>query len=74
MGYRAPLKNTYQSIVARAAESLHSIIEIGRLIEEYSEPQAPYIDARVRAGGAAAIVEAPRGMLYHRYKIDKGAE
>lgn len=74
VGYRAPLKNTYQSIVARAAESLHSIIEIGRLIEEYSEPQAPYIDARVRAGGAAAIVEAPRGMLYHRYKIDKGAE
>jgi coenzyme F420-reducing hydrogenase alpha subunit len=70
-GYRAPLKNTYQSIVARAAETLHSIIEIGRLVEEYSEPSAPYVEAAVRAGEAAAIVEAPRGMLYHRYKIDE---
>lgn len=70
-GYKPPLKNTYQSIVARAAESLHSIIEIGRLIEEYSEPQAPYVEADVRAGEAAAIVEAPRGMLYHRYRIDE---
>jgi len=71
-GYRAPLKNTYQSIIARAAENLHSIIEIGRLIEEYSEPRAPYVEAAVRAGEAAAIVEAPRGMLYHRYRIDEG--
>jgi len=70
-GYRAPLKNTYQSIIARAAENLHSIIEVGRLVEEYSEPQTPYVDARVRAGEAAAIVEAPRGMLYHRYRIDE---
>lgn len=70
-GYRAPLKNTYQSIVARAAETLHSIIEIGRLVEEYSEPSVPYVEAAVRAGEAAAIVEAPRGMLYHRYKIDE---
>jgi coenzyme F420-reducing hydrogenase alpha subunit len=70
-GCRAPLKNTYQSIVARAAETLHSIVEIGRLIEEYSEPSVPYVEAAVRAGEAAAIVEAPRGMLYHRYKIDE---
>jgi len=70
-GYRAPLKNTYQSIVARAAENLHAIIEIGRLIEEYSEPRAPYVETAIRAGEAAAIVEAPRGMLYHRYRIDE---
>jgi len=69
-GYRAPLRNTYQSIIARAAEALHAILEAGRLIESYSEPPRPYVEAEVRAGEAAAITEAPRGMLYHRYRID----
>ena len=73
-GYKAPLKNTYQSIIARAAETYHSALEIRRLIEEYSEPSQPYIEEEVKAGEGAAIVEAPRGMLYHFYRIDgKGA-
>ena len=69
-GFKPPLKNTYQSIIARAAETYHAILEIGRLIGEYREPDKAYEEAEVRAGEAAAIVEAPRGMLYHRYKID----
>lgn len=70
-GYRAPLKNTYQGIIARAAETLHAVIEAKRLIEEYSEPSKPYVEAEVRAGRGAAITEAPRGMLYHYYEIDR---
>ncbi len=73
-GCKPPLKNTYQSIIARAAETLHSILEIGRLVEEYSEPAQPYIEAPVKAGEAAAIVEAPRGMLYHHYRIDEAGK
>ncbi len=69
-GFKPPLKNTYQSIIARAAETYHAILEIGRLIGEYREPDKAYEEAEVRAGEAAAIVEAPRGMLYHRYRID----
>jgi len=69
-GLKPPLRNTYQSIIARAAETYHSILEIGRLIEEYREPSRAYEKAEVRAGEAMAIVEAPRGMLYHRYRID----
>ena len=68
-GFKAPLRNTYQSIIARAAESYHAVLEIERLVKEYSEPDEPYREAEVRAGEAAAIVEAPRGMLYHRYRI-----
>lgn len=71
-GHEAPLKNTYQSIIARAAETLHSIIEAGRLIEEYSEPSKPYIEGEVKSGRGAAITEAPRGMLYHYYEIERG--
>ena len=73
-GCKPPLKNTYQSIIARAAETLHSILEIGRLVEEYSEPVQPYIEAPVKAGEAAAVVEAPRGMLYHHYRIDEAGK
>ena len=69
-GFKAPLRNTYQSIIARAAESYHAVLEIERLVKEYSEPDEPYREAEVRAGEGAAIVEAPRGMLYHRYEID----
>ena len=68
-GFKPPLKNTYQSIIARAAETYHAILEIGRLVENYREPDKAYEKAEVKAGEAAAIVEAPRGMLYHRYRI-----
>ncbi len=73
-GCKPPLKNTYQSIIARAAETLHSILEIRRLVEVYSEPAQPYIEAPVKAGEAAAVVEAPRGMLYHHYRIDEAGK
>ncbi|MCD6536483.1 MAG: nickel-dependent hydrogenase large subunit, partial [Thaumarchaeota archaeon] len=49
-GYRAPLKNTYQSIIARAAETYHAVLEIRKLVEEYSEPDEPYIDAQIKPG------------------------
>ena len=74
VGYKAPLKNTYQSIVARAAETYHAVLEIKKLIESYSEPSQPYIEAEVRAGKGAAISEAPRGMLYHYYEIDENGK
>ena len=73
-GYKAPLKNTYQSIVARAAETYHAVLEIKKLIESYSEPPQPYIEAEVRAGKGAAISEAPRGMLYHYYEVDENGK
>ncbi|MCD6536788.1 MAG: Ni/Fe hydrogenase subunit alpha [Thaumarchaeota archaeon] len=73
-GYKAPLKNTYQSIVARAAETYHAVLEIKKLIESYSEPPQPYIETEVRAGKGAAISEAPRGMLYHCYEIDENGK
>ncbi|MCD6324109.1 MAG: nickel-dependent hydrogenase large subunit, partial [Desulfurococcales archaeon] len=70
-GYEPPLKNTYQSIVARAAETYHAVLEIEELISTYKEPERPYVEGEVRAGEAAAITEAPRGMLYHKYRIDE---
>jgi len=71
-GYEAPLKNTYQSIVARAAETYHATLEIERLLREYKEPKRPYAEYNIKAGWSCGITEAPRGILYHAYKVDEG--
>ncbi len=69
-GYGAPLYNSFQSIIARAAEVYHSVLELEELISSYREPQQPYVKGVVKRGIGAAITEAPRGMLYHRYEIN----
>ncbi|OYT44826.1 MAG: Ni/Fe hydrogenase subunit alpha [Desulfurococcales archaeon ex4484_42] len=70
-GYKAPLCNMFQSIIARSAEIYHAVLEIDRLIQEYKEPSKPYIECNIKEGEAAAITEAPRGILYHRYRTDR---
>ncbi|HDJ83460.1 MAG TPA: Ni/Fe hydrogenase subunit alpha, partial [Desulfurococcaceae archaeon] len=62
-GYKAPLTNTYQSIIARAAEVYQAVLELEELILSYHEPKEPYIEGEIRAGWCAAITEAPRGIL-----------
>jgi len=69
-GYKAPLTNTYQSIIARAAEVYQAVLELEELILSYREPKEPYVEGKIRAGWSAAITEAPRGILYHAYKVD----
>jgi len=70
-GYGAPLHNSFQSIIARAAEVYHAVLELEELISGYREPQQPYVEGVVRRGVGAAITEAPRGILYHRYEINE---
>jgi coenzyme F420-reducing hydrogenase alpha subunit len=69
-GFKAPLVNTYQSIIARTAEIYHSTLEIERLIDEYREPEKPYVEGKVKAGWGCGASEAPRGILYHSYGIN----
>ena len=58
-----------QSIVVRAVEVLHACEEALRIIETYEEPDAPTVDVEPRAGFGFAATEAPRGLLYHRYRV-----
>lgn len=69
-GYKAPLTNTYQSIIARAAEVYQAVLELEELILSYREPKEPYVEGRIETGWCAAITEAPRGILYHAYRVD----
>jgi len=62
--------NPFQSIVVRCLETLHSVEEALRLIEAYQAPARPDVPFEVKAGEGHGASEAPRGMLYHRYRLD----
>ncbi len=62
--------NPYRSIVVRAVEVLYACDEALRLIERYEEPEMPAISLAPRAATGFAATEAPRGLLYHRYRLE----
>lgn len=68
-GLRVPVRNPYQSIVVRAIEMVHAFAEAVDIIDGYRPPDAPYVEAAPRDAVASGVTEAPRGMLYHRYRI-----
>jgi coenzyme F420-reducing hydrogenase alpha subunit len=69
IGLELPLKNPYKSLIARAIE-LVEVCDLGiELIEAY-DPQGPcYAEVALVEGEGCGISEAPRGILYHRYKV-----
>ncbi len=64
--------NPFRSIVVRAVEVLHACDEALRIIARYEEPDEPACAIEPRAGMGIAATEAPRGLLYHRYRLDAG--
>lgn len=70
-GLLLPCRNPFQSILVRSVEILHACEEALWLIEAYEPPARPAVACKVRAGVGQACVEAPRGTLYHRYRIDE---
>lgn len=68
-GLNGPCTNPYRSIVVRAVEVVYACEEALRLIAGYEQPDAPFQPAEPRAGVGHAATEAPRGMLYHRYRL-----
>jgi len=62
--------NPFQSIIVRAVEVLYAVTEAIRIIDSYTAPKHSAVDIKPRAATGFAVTEAPRGLLYHRYKID----
>ncbi|MEP2774497.1 MAG: Ni/Fe hydrogenase subunit alpha [Luteolibacter sp.] len=69
-GLGATCNNPFKSIIVRAVEVLWCCDEALRIIDEYEMPDAPFVDVQPRAGTGYAATEAPRGLIYHRYRID----
>jgi coenzyme F420-reducing hydrogenase alpha subunit len=64
-------RNPFQSIIVRAVETLYAVDEALRIIAAYARPDQPVIKIEPRAGIGCAATEAPRGLLYHRYRLDE---
>ncbi len=62
--------NPFQSIVVRSVETLHAIDEALAIIDGYRPPSEPAVPVPPREGEGHGCTEAPRGVLYHRYRID----
>jgi coenzyme F420-reducing hydrogenase alpha subunit len=62
-------RNPFKSIVVRAVETLYAVDEALRILESYEPPDPPAVPAPLRPGTGHAATEAPRGLLYHRYRI-----
>jgi coenzyme F420-reducing hydrogenase alpha subunit len=69
-GLRSVCNNPFQSIVVRSVETLYAVDEALRILENYEEPDRPYVPVTPRASTGYGASEAPRGLLYHRYEVD----
>jgi sulfhydrogenase subunit alpha len=69
-GIKLPLTNPYKSLIARAVELVHFYEEAIQIIKTYDPTGPAHIELELKAGEGAGASEAPRGLLYHRYKID----
>ncbi len=68
---KLPIRNPYKSLIARAVELVQFFEEAIQIVEAY-EPGGPsHVELQLKAGEGAGATEAPRGLLYHRYKIDE---
>ena len=65
-----PCRNNFKSIVARAIELIHAFQESITIIKDHqrelSHSRVPYTPG---PGTGSHATEAPRGLLYHRYRI-----
>ena len=66
----APIvRNPFKSIIVRAIESVYAYEQAIRIIEEYEAPPLASHPLTPSAGIGCGASEAPRGMLYHRYRV-----
>jgi coenzyme F420-reducing hydrogenase alpha subunit len=69
-GLTSECRNPFHSIIVRAVEVVYAIEEALRIIDDYQRPPRPFVEVPARAGVGHGVSEAPRGLLYHQYRID----
>ena len=67
----APIcRNPFQSIIVRSVEILYACEEALRILADFERPAEPAVQVTSRVGTGYGCTEAPRGILYHRYRLD----
>ena len=72
VGLERVCTNPFRSILVRAVEILYALDEALRIIDAYDPPDPPFVEVAPRPGVGYGWSEAPRGLLWHRYRIDEG--
>lgn len=65
-----PWRNNYLSILARAIETIHALATAEDILDSYAIPERVRIPLTPRAGVGGHGTEAPRGLCWHRYRVE----
>jgi len=73
IGLSMPVKNPFFSLIARGLEVVHAFDESIQLVREYEELRTSrgVLPQQVAPGEGAHVTEAPRGLIFHRYRVDE---
>jgi len=70
-GLEAECRNPFQGIIIRAVETVYACEEALRIVAQYEMPERPAVPVKPTAGSGCGCTEAPRGILYHKYRFDE---
>ncbi len=69
-GLAPECRNPFKSIIVRSVETVYACEEALRIIDQYEMPEKSAVEVKPHASRGCGCTEAPRGILYHRYRID----
>ena len=69
VGLTPPVLNPFRTLLARGVEVIQTLDEARAIIESYEPPASSFVEAEPVAGIGYGATEAPRGTLYHRYRL-----
>ncbi|MEJ2744069.1 MAG: nickel-dependent hydrogenase large subunit [bacterium] len=70
VGFSTPCDNPYYNNLAQALEVYDGILNCIQLLESHTVKDEKR-QVKVKSGEGGAVTEAPRGLLYHWYRIDE---
>jgi coenzyme F420-reducing hydrogenase alpha subunit len=70
IGFETPTNNPFFNIISQSIEIIHSIWKCIELLEGLTYKDY-FMNIKPNEGSGAAATEAPRGMLYHQYELNR---
>ncbi|MEM0465357.1 MAG: Ni/Fe hydrogenase subunit alpha [Candidatus Pacearchaeota archaeon] len=71
LNIKLPFNNPYHNLICQSIELLESVNKAISLIENIVKIKYENQDFKIKQGHGISCVEAPRGILFHEYKIDR---
>ena len=71
VGLAADCRNPFKNIIARCLELVHAYEEALSILRDYDSTGIAHVDYQHQDGSGCAATEAPRGILFHEYRVDQ---